>query len=267
MTNPLAGWDITINAENVEPEYIIEWADEHFKRWAFQLEKGEKTGYLHYQFRGSLHTKKRESGVVKLFNAAGFSGHVRPTCEKTFATEDAKYVMKPETRVEGPWHSGAKESDFIPVDMKDTPVWRPMQQKIIDYIATPPNRRNIYCIVDRDGNKGKSFLAMWLYCHGECNYIPFFTEAKDLMRMVHGLPTRKAYFIDLPRALSHKAEYEIYGGIEMLKTGIIYEDRYHFRMKAINPVHVIVFTNKIPDMKLCSADRWIINDISDVPNI
>jgi hypothetical protein len=248
----VAVYDITIRAEGHEVDEVKAWANAYFKKWCFQLEKGAETGYMHYQFRGSLKVKKRP-GPMKSLLRETFEGHCCPT--STNSSNDEFYAMKEDTREEGPW-TDRDEYVYIPIDMRFTPVWNEMQQRMVYIMNTDPNRRHVNCLVDGDGFRGKSFLAMWMYAHGYACYIPFFTEAKDLMRMVHGLPRRKSYFIDLPRALSHKAEHEIYGGIEQLKTGIIYDDRYKFRMEAIDPVHVFVFTNRMPNLDLISNDRW-----------
>lgn len=259
----LCGWDITMSAALNEKSTVLKFADSLFKRWAFQLEKGKEDGYLHWQFRGSLETKKRKGELIKMMREGGIviaDNAVKPSAKITFTSCDEEYVMKEDTRVEGPWSSKDVVA-YIPIDMRATPDWRPWQAECIETMAVKPNRRHIHCFVDTSGNIGKSFLAMWLHCHGKAFYVPCFTEAKELMRMSTGMLKsgwRDTFFIDLPRALSHKSENEIYGGIEQLKTGMIYEDRYEFRMQAIDPVHVFIFTNRVPNMKLVSPDRWII---------
>lgn len=258
--NPVAGWDFTLSAAENSKEAITAFLEGYAKKWAFQKEKGAENGFEHYQGRMSLIKKKREGELYKAMREANlvFSGAaVRPTCGATFNDENLKYVLKQDTRIEGPWTSeDAEEDNYIPSDLRLTPTWNAMQERVIGWISKPPNRRTIHCVVDPVGNNGKSFMAMWAWAHKKAVYIPFFTEAKDLMRMVHGLPKYGCYFIDLPRALSHKAMHEIYGGIEQLKTGMIYEDRYRFRMEMIEPCHVVVFTNRMPDFNLASADRW-----------
>jgi len=256
----LCGWDLTINAmrgtDQIDAEDVKVFARTHFKHWCFQLEKGKKTGYLHFQFRGSLRKRARLCGIKKYLAHADLQGYPSITTVDEFEGDNLYVMKEDETHVEGPWSDkDADEVMYIPKDLRFQPTWNPMQARIIWQMEQPPNRRHVNCIVDREGNRGKSFLAAWLYTHGKANYIPFFAEAKDLMRMVFALPWKDAYFIDLPRAISHKAEHEIYGGIEQLKTGIIYEDRYAFRMKAIDAVHVFVFTNKLPNTSLCSMDR------------
>lgn len=258
--NACVGWDITFSADKVKFESIMNFAEAMFKKWTFQKEEGE-SGYIHFQFRGSLEKKLRKSDLMKIIHSGKLKvadKQVSPTSKECFDIDDAAYCKKENTRIEGPWSSKDKLA-YIPLDMRGMPEWRPFQETVREMIALPPNRRKINCIVDPFGNAGKSFLAMWMYCNGYSYYIPCFTEAKELMRMTYAMISsgvRNTFFIDLPRALSHKAENEIYGGIEQLKTGIIYEDRYDFKMMAIDPVHVFIFTNRLPNMKLVSPDRW-----------
>lgn len=273
--NPVAVWDITFSAKLNKQERIMEFADEYFKTWSFQLEQGEKTKYEHFQFRGSLADKEsggvgkqRKLAFMKILHKEKFKvqpGSVSPTCSNAVYHDDEDYVTKDATRLDGPWSSKDMTAAYIPIDMRFDPEWNTMQRYVLDVAKTIATRRKIHAIKDADGNNGKSFIATWMYARGLAHYVPFFTEAKELMRMVMAMTSTKKggsnlFFVDLPRALSHKAEHEIYGAIEQLKTGIIYDDRYRFRMKIIDPVHVIVFTNKIPNWNLVSSDRWVVAD-------
>ena len=261
--NPVCGWDFTVRAEGIEVEQVISFMTEYCKRWCFQKEKGEETGYEHYQCRVSMKVKVRDTGMNKLLvKAFNVFCKPTPTVVDTFATQDDFYVMKEDTRIDGPWSDKDTAKTYIPVDMRGEFKPNEVQERLLQIMETTPNRRHVHCVVAR-GNIGKSYFAVWAHVQGLANYVPFFTEARDFMRMVHGMPRRKTYIIDLPRALSHKAENEVYGAIEQLKTGVIYEDRYHFRMEVIDPVHVIVYTNRMPNMELLSADRWKIWAIPD----
>lgn len=254
--SPVCGWDLTIKAEGIEVEQVKVFARTHFKSWAFQLEKGDKTGYLHYQFRGSLRKKARETGIKKYLRQAELIGYPNITTVDEFE-DDGDYVMKEDTRIDGPWSSKDEDEQmYIPKDMRDKIEWRPWQKGLIEIMDTPANRRTINCIINESGNIGKSWMALWLHAHGKAIYIPYFDGAKDMMRMVYGQPERGTYFVDLPKSLSHKAQNEIYAGIEMLKSGFVYEDRYKYQSKIIDPVHVFVFTNQKPDVALLSKDRW-----------
>ena len=104
---PCAVWDWTLSAkEGTDDErsanVVVDVIKQLFKKWAFQKERGE-SGYLHYQGRGSLWKKKRGSELRKLLNALNVGDmHSTPTVTESISG-DAFYVMKVDTRVEGPW--------------------------------------------------------------------------------------------------------------------------------------------------------------------
>lgn len=64
------------------------------------------------------------------------------------------------------------------------------------------------------------------------------------------------YIFDIPRALDKKQQKQFYAGIESIKDGYAYDDRYKFREKWFDSPIVWVFTNVLPDMNYLSSDRW-----------
>ena len=48
----------------------------------------------------------------------------------------------------------------------------------------------------------------------------------------------------------------MFSGIEQLKNGYLFDDRYSFKRKFIDSPAVWVFVNKLPDPKYLSPDRW-----------
>lgn len=255
MTNAVAIYHVTIPAEVGDKDMVIAWAEEYFKKWAFQKEAGGETGFEHYQFRGSLKKKLRLEGMGTLVNKTlGISRKAA-----SIAHDDGwDYCFKNATRIDGPWKSweDEDEEDYIPKKLRGSPVWNPLQGKIMGLLEHEPDDRTVYCLVDKRGCSGKSFIAKWLDCHKQAIYIPQFESAKELMRMCFGMPKRGCYIIDLPRATSMNGEHALYAGIEQLKTGLVYDDRYKYRRQWIDSPHVLVFTNREPDLSLLSADRW-----------
>ena len=57
--NPVAVFDFTLKAEGITREQVEKWLKLECKTWTFQLEKGEETGYLHWQGRCSYRNKKK----------------------------------------------------------------------------------------------------------------------------------------------------------------------------------------------------------------
>ena len=87
----------------IEKKKILEFLEEHCKKWTFQLERGEKTGKLHFQGRFSLKSKTRLTGLVKLLPKAHFSVTSNENRTNCF------YVEKEDTRIKGPWRDTDKK--------------------------------------------------------------------------------------------------------------------------------------------------------------
>lgn len=164
------------------------------------------------------------------------------------------YVLKDETRVNGPW-SSEDEEKHIPWDVKLMKDLRPWQRSVAEWSGELELRkcRVIYC---PEGNTGKTSLCRYMMVHGLGQMIPFANDFRDLLRMVCDMPTSKLYLIDMPRAISKEKLYQFWGAIEQIKGGYAYDDRYKFRQKIFDPPQVVVFMNALPDEGLLSQDRW-----------
>lgn len=249
-------YDITIPVNEEEWEEAKDEVTNKFneiaKKWCFQLEKGEEDGYVHFQCRISLKTKLRLPQVIKLLKDIG--GHISVTNNKS--KNDDFYVMKAKTRIAGAWSDRDPE---IPEHLKDTPEWYNWQLKVLEIIKKNPHPRKVYVIVDLDGNKGKSFLMLWLMVRGKMNVIPAFENFKDSMRWVcTAKQNGNAYCIDIPRALDKKKMKEMYGAVEAIKTGYVFDERYTPKSRLFPTPHVFVMTNEEPAREWLSADRWVI---------
>lgn len=257
-TNPLAMFDITIPCEYYSTEDVLQWMREHCKRWAFQQERGDETGYLHFQCRISLHSKKRLGQMIKWIHENNSTWHVSATSNPSYYTGNEFYVMKIDTRVDGPW-TDREDVDpaKFPKRLRQEPVWKPWQKSLLDKLEEEPDDRTVNLLIDKSGKQGKTLLSLYLMTRNKSVRIPVQKEAKDIMRIVMDLPKRKSYFIDLPRADNKKNQKAIYGAIEEIKNGFAYDDRYHYRSEIFEPPHMWVFTNHVPDIELLSGDRWI----------
>lgn len=253
----LAVWDFTWFPPNEEDEnYVIERLKKIAKKWCFQLEECPETKKLHYQGRMSLKTKKRLKQAAEALDLRG--AHLTAT----HATEDDEYVTKEASRVKGPWDSDAPEKAYIPRDVREIEKLLPWQQTLFE-ASRIYERRQIYYIYDEHGNIGKTVFTRWMMAHKHGQLLPFCNDYKDLMRMVMCVPDSKCYIIDMPRAINKEHLNQLYSGIESIKGGYAYDDRYHFKQKLFDPPVVIVFANKLPDRSMLSEDRWRIFGISD----
>lgn len=77
--------------------------------------------------------------------------------------------------------------------------------------------------------------------------------------MVYCVDVAPLYLVDIPRAMIDS--HELWAAIESVKNGIVFDDRYQFKMKTFDSPQVIVFTNKLPNKDLLSGDRWVLHEI------
>jgi len=246
-TNPVARWDFTSYLN--DKDEVIRLCNEFCKKFCFQQEKCPTTDRLHFQGRVSLKTKVR---FPKEFAKA--IGHVSPTSRE--CTDDDFYVTKEETRVAGPW-SEKDVPKYIPRDVRKVVALLPWQQTLFD-ISKVENDRIIHYVYDNVGNIGKSVFTRWMMCNGHAQMLPMINDSKDIMRMVMDMPRSKTYIMDMPRAINKDRLFQLYGGIEMVKGGYCYDDRYHFRQELFDPPNLIIFSNALPEVSMLSKDRWMI---------
>lgn len=239
----LCTWDFTISEEYIQLKEIIAFCKAQTKKYCFQLEKGN-SGYLHYQGRISLKTKKR-----KMIGLLHEKCHWSPTSNEN--RENEFYVMKNETREKGPW---TDRDSYIPKQVRNIELL-PWQADILNSREIW-DTRTINILYDKTGNIGKSTLATYGGCRGLLRNIPVMNEYRDIMRMIMDTPENKLYLIDFPRALTKQSSAGFWSAIETIKNGYAYDDRYNFREKYFDCPQVWVFTNVLPHEELLSKDRW-----------
>jgi len=247
-------YDFTEPASGLSREMFEAKIRPYFKKYVFQLEKGE-TGYLHFQGRGSLHHKKRTGELAKIWhNELELKGHLSPTSNngaKTFS-----YVQKADTRVDGPWSD--KDYDAPrPVLRKVSRMESlyPWQQIMIN-LTKEYDDRQIHVILDKEGNIGKSSFCKYMYTHKLGQPVPPFTVYEDLIQFVMSMKESRLYLVDMPRAMKKEKLNQFYMGIESLKDGQLYDKRYKGSFKYIDEPNIIIFTNTMPDLTFLSRDRW-----------
>lgn len=260
-----AVWDVTWKWEDKEP--WIAFLTSYAKKWAFQKELAA-SGYIHGQGRFSLTMKKKKEDLIKLMNANDLSGyHVSPTCKTVAKSGDLFYVIKQDTRQEGPWtDQDVQEEKVITKQLKkimDGNLY-PYQESIVEYLKTWEDRK-ILCIVQPSGDVGKSGFCEYLEYKDLAYEIPPMNDMQDIMQCVMSLPKKwTAFSLDMPKAMRKDRLAPFFAGLESLKNGVAYDKRYSFKKRRMDRPHIIVFTNSMPDTDLLSADRWDFRKIEDL---
>lgn len=262
MSGQCAVWDCRFNADpNVNHQMIIDKFNLIAKKWVFQKEKGHKTGYEHYQCRISLRKKTTKNSLLKLFDDVK-PNYLEPTSAENAKNDNVFYVIKDDTRLEGPWKSTDPKPKFIPIQFRHIKELYKYQHKIVKENYSY-NFRNCNNLFDPSGNMGKSVLAFMCYLHRNALYIPPMNDAQRLVEYVFSViehmeddKTPEMMIFDLPRSMSKECLFGMYSAIEQFKTGFIYDTRYKGRGRWINSPNIWVFTNELPDMSRLTEDRW-----------
>ena len=260
----LVGFDITISCDKSTNDYkqVAHVLKQVFKKWCFQKEKGENTGYVHWQVRGHLWKATTIGGAVQKYGEMTWGGRWSITSKEVHLNNSFNYMMKVDTRLEGPWTDKDEEIQDPPVltrQLKDFMQHEkyPWQQHLESQIKELDDRF-IKLYIDAHGNSGKSIMVEYLEYESLAYEIPPMTCMEDIMQCAMGIPAQKAYCIDMPKGMKKEKLAGFYAGLEALKNGVMYDKRYSFKKKRIDRPQVIVFTNTMPDVGLLSLDRWVI---------
>lgn len=261
MTQPICVYDFTFFEEHTTKDNIIQLLNNFCKQWAFQLEEGEFK-HAHYQGRFSLKVKARKTTVVKQFikfNPECKNMNISPTSSENQGNDF--YVTKIEGRLDGPW-SNKDVIKYIPRQVREIEKLYTWQQDIIND-ANVWDTRHINWIVNTSGCVGKSILKSYIGSHGIGRTLPFSKDYRDIMRMVMCTETKSLYIIDIPKAINKNDLGEFLAGIETLKDGYAYDDRYKFTEKYFDCPNIWIFSNTKPNIMHLSIDRWRIWKIED----
>jgi len=253
-----AVYDFTLKAENITKDDILSWLEKNAKTWCFQLEKGETTGYVHFQGRVSLRKKVRLTGQIKV---QPWENHCNWSVTSNTNSGNCFYVLKDDTRIEGPW----TEKDvqvYIPRQIREIGALYPWQQSIVN-VADVWDTRTINMIYDPKGNIGKSVLVGYMRCHGLARKLPPLNDYKDVMRIICDMPTSRCYLFDMPRAMKKDKLGQLYTAIEEIKSGYAFDDRYSFKEKFFDCPNIWIFANTLPDFDMLSGDRWKIWEVEE----
>jgi len=136
---------------------------------------------------------------------------------------------------------------------------RPWQQELDQMITGEADDRKVVFVIDRQGNKGKSWLTKY-----------WFSKRDDVQRLSIGKRedlafaldvSKRVYVFDIPRGGMEFLQYSILEGI---KDRMVFSAKYESTCKLfVHQPHVIVFCNEGPDVTRLSDDRYEIKDISD----
>lgn len=263
FSGQLKRFDVTIPGDNYD-----DWETLHKKllgwcsQFCFQKEKGEQTGYIHWQVRLQLIHKKTLAALLSnVVPEIGGNWSVTSTNTHTSA-KSFNYVMKEDTRIEGPYDDSSL--------MTEKPVLTRQLRKFMEHefygwqqkcfnFCQEEDDRWIHLIYDKVGNVGKSVFLEFLEYQGMAFEMPPYRHMEDIMEFAHSFPPQKAYIIDMPRGMKKDKLADFYAGLETIKNGVTYDKRYVGKKRRMDRPQIMVYTNMLPAFEFMSMDRWRIH--------
>lgn len=248
--NPIAVWDYTAPTSLLSFDQVITFLKDNGKHWVFQKELG-KSGYEHWQIRISLNNKTRTAPFLA-------NGHPTPTSNTGSTTFD--YVMKEETRIEGPWDDKSYKEE--PWDLAMIKEWHPWQSDIFKSLKKRDDRI-INVLVDHEGGIGKSKVFKKALYEEWAGVIPVIGDAKDIIQACCSMGPYPAYIVDFPRSGESELHTKsIFKAIEQIKNGVVMDFRYNFKKLIMGSPVIWIFTNETPNLSYLSKDRWRLYSIN-----
>lgn len=226
--------------------------------WVAQVERGKKTHRFHVQMYIHATDKVRASTLnkrlLKLLQGSPFeSSDAKPASEVGKAAL-RDYCMKEDTRIVGPL---GKRPIYTGRDLRCMDTLLPWQQQLYDMLEIEPDDRTLVWIHNDAGNVGKSKFMKWYRFRKKGVRVPMGT-ATQLKECVIAKGAHRCYLVDLPRVRGKEERLtEIFSALEEIKNGWV-ESAMHGKPKELmmEPPHVVVFSNQMPNLNLASRDRW-----------
>lgn len=257
-TKQLIYWEGTSFETDYDYTVIMECLKQFCDQWMFQKEECPNTNRKHWQIHMKLSSKKRLNEVVKMLKGTAISGiHLSPTHDVNASNF---YVMKSESRIDGPWCDKQTNSDMrvkMPWDLERIKEWYPWQLSLFESLKEKDDR-HINVLVDVEGGNGKSKALKFALWKKWCGLVPCIGDAKDLIQAACSMGEREAYILDLPRTgEGDKHLASQIKAIEQIKNGVVIDFRYKYEERIFGSPIIWVFTNQEIPSKLLSNDRWV----------
>jgi len=277
-------WKFRITGYKIDQESIHNLLEDIGVAYGFQEEQG--TGkYKMKHFGGTVDvgpSRMRWCQLAKRFQDIALEELKWPVCdylEKQDSRAADRYVMKVETRINGPWYKGvnfeeiAKET--VEPEYRLELTLRPWQLQIKDRILDmKANDRDIWWLWEPYGGLGKTTFQKWIFQEYDRTII-IGGKAADMKNCVieylEQQRTKDAIFkplypkrviMNLPKTFN--VDYYSPSGTEEVKDMFFYSGKYKGGMVSGPPPTVIIFANcRPPNIDDMAKDRWKIIRLPD----
>lgn len=250
--NPAIKWVFTLNNYNDNNFKTMKKLCSVYCRSAVIGKEVGEQGTPHLQGYIEFKTKARPKSKFKFTDKIHW--------EKAQGTKDDNYLYC------------TKDGDFWTLNM-DSPydismTLYPWQNYLVNRIDKVADDRKIFWVWDKEGCKGKTLLAKWLFLKRE-HVVVLSGKAAD---MKHGIVeyknkngcVPKIVIINIPRST---IDYVSYTGIEEIKDMFFFSGKYEGGMICGQNPHVLIFANEEPQYDKMSADRWKVWNVDELTGI
>ena len=143
--------------------------------------------------------------------------------------------------------------------VKKLRLWQEfLKNKLRDH----PDSRRVYVVLDRKGNRGKSWFVNWYAdCFPETTIALQNGKSADIAMIVGRATNPRVILVDFPRSTDGQINYQVF---ESIKNGRFLDSKYKSRTIDIDPPHLVFFVNEALQWDKMSRDRYeIINLVDD----
>jgi hypothetical protein len=242
-------------------------------RFVFQHERTDRDRY-HGRLDVGHNTRKHPMGVLGLFHSGGFI-----TANMTMVPEPngavchqtaSFYVTNSAVRVGNLWADASYQSPRVrPVyegsDLLCMQTPLPWQAWAMAELALPADDRGIVWIYNPVGKAGKSKLQKKL-CFEQLAKRICLGTATQIKTALASAGAYDAYVCNLPRTSgTSESQRDLFSSFEDVKDGWIESNMYgKDQCLFMEPPHLWIFSNDVPNMAYCSQDRWTVYQLHDM---
>ena len=144
-------------------------------------------------------------------------------------------------------------------------VLKPFQKEILEMAICKSDRRSIHWFYEPKGNVGKTIISEYLHIfHGAIITGGSSSDMKHAIARWKEITGSSPVIIIVDVARSDRLTEESCKALESIKNGLFFAGKYESAMvhSAAKP-HVLIFSNRKPEKKYFSKDRWKIFKIVD----